>query len=212
MFRISLLTTTAFVMVGSLSLLATQSWAIARSATAEPGRDRNEEFLNTYSTGKFLVFYSYTETGSQGYHYVAEHWQHVAVPIVGKGQTVSSIVVKESAKASGTEFSATISNSSGLFEWGTGTADKKHPSLVVIQIPATTLQKNTTYWITETVPYCQYCRNKAFWKANKRTKLRAYVQDGYYYDTFNSTTGYSWSSSSSGPWTLQSAGPYVRLK
>ncbi len=211
MFRCGLLTTTAFVVVGSISLLATQSWAIARSATAEPARDRNEEFLHTYSTGKFLVSFTWTETGSQGRHYVAEHWQHVAVPIIGKGQTIDSIIVKESANSSQTAFSVAIYNSSGFYEWGTAKANKKHASEVVIQIPTATLQKDTTYWISEIVPYCQPCKSKAYWKVNKHTGLKAYVQDGYWYNSFSSG-GYSWSSSSSGPWTMQSAGPYVKVR
>ena len=213
MLRINLLLTTAFVVAGSLALHATQDWAIARSATAEPARDRNEEFLGTYgpATG-FSISGSSKQTSHSGYIHTVRHRQYVEVPIVGKGQTINSIIVKEwASNASGQPFSATLYSSSGYVAYGTATAHSKHPSQVVIPIKQTTLKKNTTYWIEETLPYCIHCLNKAFWKANPRTKLRAYVED-WRYSASSSSGGYNWSFSSSSPWTLQNSGPFVRVK
>ena len=81
-------------------------------------------------------------------------------------------------------------------------APKKHPGQIAIPIRQATLQNNTTYFISETLPFCRRCSNKAYWTVNKRSRRRAYVQKGWYYASYG-PSGYSWISTSSGPWTLQ---------
>jgi hypothetical protein len=218
MFRKGLLLSTAFMVVGSLAFLAVQSEASAQPSPAATGRDRNEEFLATYGGGAFSVYASSAQSSHSGYHRTNRHWQHVAVPITGKGQTVHSIIVKEGrASASSAAFSAGIySNTAGglpgiLISGGTGVATKKHPSRITIPISATTLASNTTYWIEELIPNCRNCSKKDYWKINKRSKLKAYVED-YRYTASSSSGGYNYSYSSTTPWSVQTAGPFFKVK
>ena len=130
MLRINLLLTTAFVVAGSLALLATQDWAVARSATAEPARDRNEGVPRHLWSGHRIFDFrvQQKQTSHSGYIHTVRHRQYVEVPIVGKGQTINSIIVKEwASNASGQPFSATIYSSSGYVAYGTATAHSKHP-------------------------------------------------------------------------------------
>lgn len=207
MFKCSLLATTAFVVAGSLSLLATSSWAFARSPTAEPGRDRNDEFLSNYA-GRFNVFATW---GGSSY---SEHieWQHVAVPVTGHGQTVSRIVVKEeegSPRKRGFTVGIYSNGPSGpgtLLAGGKGRAHKNGGE-VTVSIAPTKLNRKTTYWVEETVPLGPWGRTvNQYWEGDPHTKSKAYVQ----IYRFNASSYPS--SSSTTPWMQQSTGPWVRLK
>jgi hypothetical protein len=215
MFRCGLLLTTAIVVVGTLSFVAAQSAEAARALTAGPLRDRNREFMCSY--GSLPVSgYSFRSSYSS---YFFSGWKDVAVPIVGRGQTVKSITVGEgqSAHTHGAHFSAGIYSdaASGIpgaaIAVGAGKAPKSC-GRVNIPIAPTTLRRGTTYWIEETIPLARRSRRdhedrtntQVYWAINPHTKHRAYEQHGYY----SSASG----NASSSPWTEQSAGPYFKLK
>src|SRR5262249_3278894 len=116
MFKCGLLATTAIVVVGTLSFLAAQSAAQAQPVKPGAGRDRNREFLHTYSTsdariacphGEIDVFRYLDDCCSELYSGL----QHVAVPITGEGKIVDRILVQEginSSWGSGAGFSVGI--------------------------------------------------------------------------------------------------------
>ena len=89
MLRKNLLLTTAFVVATALSSAA----ADARPKTAALGRDSNNEFLQNYSCGQgqFTVSASSGELSS---NHLSSAWQRVAIPVVGRGTAVESIVVR----------------------------------------------------------------------------------------------------------------------
>ncbi|HEX4159287.1 MAG TPA: hypothetical protein VHY79_12510 [Rhizomicrobium sp.] len=215
MFRCGLLATTALVIVGSLSFLAAQSAAVARAPTLGPERNRNQEFLCNY--GELPVsgfsYYAYSR-GSEFF----SGWTHVAVPVVGHGQTVRRITVAEgeSRSPNGTQFLAGIysNTASGLpgYPIAVGIA-KAPPSCrkVHVQIASTTLEPNTKYWIEETAPRDlpqskrpSHRFTHVYWATDSRTRPKAYVQS-HYYSSFHS---YSYTT----PWTRQPVSPFFKLK
>jgi hypothetical protein len=209
MFKCGLLATTAIVVVGSLSFLAAGPAAQAQSAPAD--RSRNSEFLcnyGYYAASSFISSYSGT---------VASHWEHVAMPIKGRGKTVSRIIVKESIgnPTSSSQFSAGIrentpANVPGtLIAGGTGTASRKCAT-VSITIEPTLLKAGKTYWIEESVPappfknFASSVVNQAYWGFDPKARRKAYVKHhAWYFDRLHSSVV---------PWTAQSHGVYVRVK
>jgi len=178
-------------------------------------RDANGRFLCTY--GNFPVSAYYFDFSGSSF---ASTFRHVAVPVIGHGQTVRRIRVIE-AQASGTLFSAfTVgiysNTASGLpgnpIAVGKG---KTGPTCgpVKISIPRTTLKTNQKYWIEErtSTPACynSICSSFAdlYWEADPNTKRRAYVQTHH----FSSSAGGRFSSYTS-PWTKQTKGPYFKLR
>ncbi|HEX4158060.1 MAG TPA: hypothetical protein VHY79_06265 [Rhizomicrobium sp.] len=214
MFKNGLLATTAIVVVGTFSFVAAQSAALARPATAGLERDKNREFLCSY--GSFAVSgYNFRFSSS----YFVSGWTHVAVPIVGRGQTVKSITVGEArgSHTHGAEFTAGIySNSASgspgaAISVGRGKAPKSCRR-VNVPIAPTTLERGTTYWVEETVALARRAKGgfgdrphaQFFWAVNPRTTHKAYVQSGSYSSASNG--GFSTS------WIAQSQGPYFKLK
>ena len=208
MLKCGLLATTAFVVVGSLSLLASHSWALARSATAGPGRNTNDEFLCAY--GYFPVSDRYS--ASSGTH--SSSWTHVAVPVVGRGQTVDRITVREG----GGSFPSHSGFSVGIYESNnagfpgkmiarTGGTTHRKCKRISMQITPTTLEKGKTYWVEETVPFPGFSSStEVLWAINPKTKLKAYVQTHHH---SGCCEGHEYQTS---PWMEQSTGPYVQLR
>ncbi|HEX4077979.1 MAG TPA: hypothetical protein VHX61_03775 [Rhizomicrobium sp.] len=209
MIKKGLLTTTALILVASVSGVAARPEATAgsRMRNIVASRDANEEFLCNY--GHFNVSYVFTSSSGT----TLSTWTHVAAPITGHGQTVHGIIVEEQlgrfSSYSSPEFSVGIySNSpSGfpgkLIAGGSGKLPYKC-ARTEVSIPRTKLKRKTTYWIEETVPQPFSATNSAYWAIDPKTKHRAYVQSHYYHS--------SHSSSSTTAWRLQTAGPYFRLK
>jgi hypothetical protein len=211
MFRKILLVTTALIVVVSLSP-ASAGLVCPGKVTAHNAnlKDANEEFLQNY--GRFVV--SGSSTGSSSF--IASQWTHVAVPIAGSGKTVSKINVKEvqGAFTSFSTFSAGIygNNASGfpgkLITGGQGNAPSQL-GLVTVAVEPTRLKRNKTYWIEETVRWSYQQPTNVEWRADRKTKRRAYVQTHRW---CSSGIGGHHSSSYTSPWRKYSVGPYVRLK
>jgi hypothetical protein len=202
MFRKALLTTTAIVIVGSLSQYA----AIGRPLTTGAERDRNKDFLCAYGHNRVSATNSYFDSNTTT-------WTHVAIPIIGRGQTVDSITVKDARSNyySSGGFSAGIyGNTRGgpgrLISGGAGKAPN-HCGSVKIAIRPITLKKGKRYWVEEAaVQPPMYSKNEMFWAIDPKRKQVAYSQ----FHRRRSSSSYS--SSSTTPWSPQSTAPYVRLK
>jgi hypothetical protein len=204
MFKMGLLTSTAMTAV-ALLLSGAVKGAYAQTGMHVASRDPNTRFLCTY--GGFLVSaYSGDPFSSQFY----AHWTHVAVPVAGRGQTVTSIKVIEaqSSYTSNSSFTAGIySNTASGFPGrpiavGVGRISQSCGP-VTISIPTTTLKPKTRYWIEETTwANANSTSNALYWIANPKKKHKAYVQ----YKDWN------YSSSRTSPWSEQTEGPYLKLK
>jgi hypothetical protein len=173
MLRNKLLTTTFLMIVGSVSFSSAQSAGISgdqsggiamtaagtadnRATTFQmpaefgnPGKDRNREFLCTY--GYSVHDSDYDSGNGSGF----EHWVHYAVPIRGKGASVSQIQVTDSESSSSysPKFKVGIyENKNGkpgkLIAGGTGKA-KGLCRLTTVVIPKTFLAAGKKYWIEE---------------------------------------------------------------
>jgi hypothetical protein len=209
MTRNSLLITTALIIVASVSGVAAQPGASAGSLVRNGvvNRDTNDEFLCTY--GQFNVS-DYSSVASASSSTIL--WTHVAVPVIGRGQTVDRILVKEAlgTATNGSEFSVGIykSTSKGfpgtLLAGGTGVATDRCEQ-VGVPIAPTKLKKGRGYWIEEMAGPGGY-PNIVYWAKNPRSKAKAYVQT-YKYRHQSSTI-----SSSTSHWTQQSSGPYFKLQ
>jgi hypothetical protein len=203
MFRRGLLVTTALILAASISGAAARSAASAGSRMRDSvaSRNVNDEFMCTY--GQFTVYYLHDQ--ASGASYTA--WEHVAVPITGRGKTVSRIIVEQLRGTSRPNFSAGIySNTpSGLpgnvIALGTAKANSKCAE-VAISIAPTRLEDKKIYWIEEEAPQGGKAKIETYWAINPKAKQRAYVQEHH---------GSS-SSSYTSPWSEESAGPYVRVR
>jgi hypothetical protein len=212
MFKRGLLTSTAIIFVASISAAAAQPEATAASKVRSlaTGRDANGQFLCNYGA----LSASNQWGGSSASLY--SHWQHLAVPVTGHGQTVAGITVMEaqsaftySANFSAGIYSNTASGLPGrLLAGGKGKAGKQCAP-VRISIPPLTLKRKTKYWVEETVPLPHWGdRNEVYWEARPHAKQEAYEQS-HYYNT-NSSTGSHHSGTS--PWAKQTIKPYFKLR
>jgi|GEM_PF-3641262 len=209
MFKTGLLTSTVITAI-ALVLSGAPQEAYAQTDMHFAIQDANTRFLCTY--GNFLV--SASSGGSSSY--VESHWQHVAVPFKGQGQTVRGIRVIEARGASTYSSAVTIgiysSGPKGLpgnvIASGIGTTGKTCES-VEVSIPPTKLESGTKYWIEETVRGSWEMPTNLDWQANPQTKHRAYVQ---YHTQYVSSEGGHHSSNYTSPWEKQSMGPYFKLK
>jgi hypothetical protein len=214
MFRKNLLLTTAFVVAAALSFLAPPA-ALARHATVGVGSDSNDEFLQTYGGNSLCGDTHFTLSAySKNYGSSSSEsgWTHVAVPIIGRGKTVDSIVVRESAESEyASEFSAGIysntpSGTPGKLIAGAAAYARDQCRQVSISIRPTKLSRNTKYWIEETVSAQSDGRvTQMYWKADTRSKRQAYVQ--YHSYRWLHSSGGSYTS----PWTLATGAPYLKL-
>ena len=166
--------------------------------------DANDRFLCTY--GAFRVSY-YRDANSGSFH---ETWTHVAVPITGRGKTVSRIVLEEkkNAKSHDGKFSAgiysnTASGLPGNMIAGGAASATGRCATVEIPISPLQLQAKQTYWIVEQA-YQQgnHLPRDISWVVDPATKRKAYVQR----HSSSSASRYT------SPWKEQSQGPYVRVK
>jgi hypothetical protein len=218
MLRINLLLTTAFVVATALSSVAAPSIAVAQPAAAASGRDSNSEFLHNYgcAEGAYVVDAFWSSYSG----WLTSYWEHVAVPIIGRGQTVHEIVVKEGYRVSSqfpndNNFSIGIYTNSvkgfpgQLLAGGSGVARRADCGPVTISIPATKLSRRKKYWIEETTiaGHRDYSSslNDVIWDLAPNSKPKAYKQNGY----FDYHSGYT---SSITPWTQLPGKPYFRLK
>jgi hypothetical protein len=232
MLRMGLLTSTAMTAVALL--LSGVPGAYARTDMHVASRDPNMRFLCTY--GQFVV--SAFSAFHSGGHKIASAWEHVAVPVTGRGQTVSRIRVIESPS----EFMFNPSFTTGIYSntasgfpgqliaGGTGRVGASCGP-VTIKITPTTLKRHTTYWIEETTAVQPRCPT-SMWPGSddSRRRYRPSLCSGYsswnslYWvadpsATRNAYVQTHWwhkfgknSSSSTSPWTEQSTGPYFKLK
>jgi hypothetical protein len=212
MFRSGLLVTTAIVIVGTLSFFAAQSAAAARPLNARTGRDRNNEFLCTY--GDIMVSHDHFATSGPSFYL---SWTHVAVPIKGRGQTVSQIIVMDALEGSASrlrnEFSAGIYSSTlhgkpgNLIAGNIGSAPTTCGK-VVFPITPTTLEKNKTYWVEETADQPNRSNKKIDWAVNPKARQNAYVQH-HFSSSYVHSQGFH---SSTTKWEKQHSGPWFMLK
>ena len=196
MLKIGLLATTALIVAGSISFVAAKSAKISNdrggdiaiaavagedgpahasdrpAVFSNPGRDRNRDFLCTY--GYDVSHYRHKYSG-----YYAIHWQHYAVPIKGKGASVSEIAVTDSPSVGSSKFKVGIySNADG--KPGTliaGGAGKAHGSclLTTVLIPKTFLAAGEKYWVEEDMGNHPGL-NVVSWGYNPNAKHNAYYQ------------------------------------
>lgn len=202
MFRTGLLVSTAMTAV---TLLLPGAPVQAQTNMYIASHDPNTRFLCTY--GQFRVSAQNAYLHSSDFF---SHWRHVAVSVVGQGQTVSQIKVIEatSSYTYNPHFWVGIYNNTAsgypgsLITSGKGRATSICRR-VQIRINPTTLERKTKYWVVEWVAPRRYSMTDAlFWIADPKAKSKAYVQ--YYSKTV--------SGSSTSPWMEQSAGPYLTLK
>lgn len=210
MFKMGLRTSTAMTAVALL--LSGADAAQARTAMHVVNRDANARFLCTY--GHFTVrFASNQQSG-----FFSSGWSDVAVPVVGHGQTVSSIKVMEAQSrfTNTSRFSAGIYSNSRfgrpgkLIAGGTGRAVGPSSSCgpVTVSITPTTLKPNTKYWIEETP---EPSRNggsiiELYWYANPKAKHEAFVR------THSRTCSSGSCSHHTSKWKKQSMGPWFKLR
>lgn len=239
MFRTGLLISTAMTAV-TLLLSGTPTGAYAQTDMHTASQDSNARFLCTYGQLKVL-----TNSSDGGFSYSSSSWSHVAVPVTGHGQTVRSIRVIEkvgypSDSTSTHSFTVGIYSNSprGLpgkpIAVGTGRSGLTCGP-VTIPIAATSLKRNTKYWIEERALRHRLrcpeplqadgehrrrrhgpglCSNShsgpaiVDWFADPKTKRKAYVQNHRFswYNSTNSSVSYT------SPWKRQTTGPYLRLK
>ena len=219
MLRNSLLLTTAFVVVGTLSFLVAQSTAIAGPMNVGVVRDRNSEFLHAYTGGhgwcgkrSFSVSaYSVALTSDS----IIGGWQYVAVPVTGSGKSVNRIYVREGYDheyPSADRFSVGIySNAPSGFPGKLIAGGKASASpscgIVAVSVPSTKLAHKTVYWVEETAPISNHYSslNYAYWKAASHSRRKAYVRTKRWHWSQGS------SSSQTSPWKELSAAPFFRL-
>lgn len=208
MFRNGLLVSTAMTAV---ALLLSGADAEAQTAMHVAYRDANARFLCNY--GHFTV--SFASGSSEGRGWLDN--TRAAVPVVGRGQTVSHIIVMEAIyrfSRGGGLFSAGIYANKGghpgkLIARGTGHARYVSScQQVSISIPRTTLQPNTKYWIGEYVTGGRFDSDTVFWYVNPKEKRNAFVKT---YKQSCSSGGQC--STYSQNWTRQTGpGPWFKLK
>jgi len=214
MLRNKLLTTTFLIIVGSLFFAPARAAAISRdqsggvaitavgsaqNSTPEPKmhtefgnpvRDRNKEFLCTYG---YTVYNLFIYSSS----YRASGWQRYAVPIRGKGASVSQIQVTDSEPSNSysPEFKVGIYENRGgrpgkLIERGNGRA-KGGCTDTTVTIPKTFLADGQTYWIEETVGVTHYSGDHFHavkWGYNPNARHNAYYRYHYYNRSGSSST------------------------
>jgi len=211
MFRNGLLISTAMTAV-TLLLSGTPTGASAQTDMHVADRDANARFLCTY--GKFDV--SYVSSSSEGSEYL--YSRRVAVPVVGRGQTVKQIIVMEGINrfGAGFRFSAGIYSNSArgrpgkLIAGGTGSAHYPSSSCqqVTISIPLTTLQPKTKYWIEENAPSGVFTDTRLYWYINPKEKKNAFAKT-----YLHSCTSSSVCHTNKTHWTRQTGpGPWFNLK
>jgi hypothetical protein len=213
MLRKNLLLTTAFVVAASLPSLATPATPQIQPAAATLRHDNNGEFLKAYagvgrscsSDSGFQVEGHQSKIGSSS----SSVWKHVAVPFTGRGKTVRRILVKDYPQYA-PSFTASIHSNAPSGLPGkmivAGTASRSNGcGKVSIPISPTKLARKTKYWLEETMPLDP---SSAFvvWTTAPHATQKAYAQFHRRVHTASSSSSYTT------PWTVQTGGPWFRLK
>jgi hypothetical protein len=169
MLRSKLLATTFLIIVGSFSFSPVRAAAVSRdqpgfvasvassggnrapalqmrTELGYPGRDRNTEFLCTYGYKVYLDLYS-----GQGSSF--DVWVDYAVPIRGKGVSVSEILVTDAPVSESDNFKIGIHKDNNgkpgtLIADGIGEA-LGSCLLTTVVIPKTLLAAGRRYWVVE---------------------------------------------------------------
>lgn len=232
MLRTRLLATTFLIVIGSVSFspahsagifgdnsngIATAAAGTGENGTATfptrtqrgiPGNDRNRKFLCTYG---YKVYDADYDSG-QGSG--LEQSSHYAVPITGKGASVSEIQVTDSEPASSysPKFKAGIyADKNGtpgrLIAGGSGKAQGSC-RLTTVVIPKTFLTAGKKYWVEENAPdpgYSRCCHYYAVnWGYRSGAKQNALYQ---YYNSLSQES--SWFSD----WLpVSGPAPFVKVK
>jgi opacity protein-like surface antigen len=213
MFKMGLLMSSAMTTVALLQSPALHA-ASVQTDMHFASRDANTTFLCTY--GGFRVSSSFFSESGFGFH---DQWNRVAVPVRGRGQTVSRIRVIESLASRQPNSSFTVGIYSNTASGFPGNAiavgsGKARPACgpVKVSITPTTLKRHTTYWIEERASQVfSQSSLTVSWMANPETRRRAYVQRHRY--TYCSSRASNCSNSSyTSPWTKQTKGPYFSLR
>lgn len=232
MLRSGLLATTFLIVIGSVSFSAAHAAgisrdqpngiAIAAAGTGQngtavfpmraqrgiPGNDRNRKFLCTYG------YNVYDDDSDSGQGSGLEYSSHYAVPITGKGASVSEIQVTDSEPASSysPKFRAGIyADKDGtpgrLIAGGSGKAQGSC-RLTTVVIPKTFLTAGKQYWVEEHAPdpgYSRCCQHYAVnWGYRSGAKQNALYQ--YYVSLSQESSWFSDWFPVSGP------APFVKVK
>lgn len=202
--KLLLIATTALVCVTSLATAGTLPER--ETGSSQTRLDTNGEFLCTYGI-KIAVF---------GDDYLFGAWKRAATPIIGKGNPVNEIIVKDgpSSGYSNTGFRVGIYSSHGGIPQNelVGASVTQHQcGHVKVPITSTTLEKGKKYWVVETALVASSAvppsgSNAFLWVYDKTRTHGAMSQTG------------SWScpsacSSHVGLWKPLTGGvPYARVK
>jgi hypothetical protein len=196
-----------------VSSLPASSAAGAHPAIAVLSHDNNSEFLQTYAgirgSCSGMGFAVKGHASKVGSTFSSSLWQHVAVPITGRGKTVRRIVVEDYPQEAPSFTVSIHSNAPSGFPGklivaGTTKASRSCGK-ISIPISPTKLARKTKYWIEETVPF-ETSSAFVVWTSAPHAAQKAYTQ---FHRRVRSSSS---SSSYTGPWTVQTGGAYFRLK
>jgi hypothetical protein len=169
---------------------------------------------------KFLCDYGYSVTSSEYYSNdgssnsrFASSWVHIAIPIVGKGKVVDTILVANGPKIRDTKsgfdvgvYSNTPSGIPGNEIVGGGVKGRPGCLLRRIHIPETLLNAGTTYWLMESSPVEWQHRYTTVWNERESGTTTIMKQahgkgwgKGYNY---SSTTGWEPTYSAPAPFAV----------
>lgn len=172
-----LLATTILIVVDSVSFSTSEAGGVFTGQApldfAKPSRDRNTNFLCTYGYGVF-----YTAGRESGSSYI--YWRQYAVPITGKGTSVTEIIVTDEPRTGSSSFKVGIYTDSGgmpggLIADGHGKA-KGSCILTTATIPKTFLAAGKRYWVVETAPLRSRGTNSVSWGYKQKAKQNDYYQ------------------------------------
>jgi hypothetical protein len=209
-----LLVTTALVFFSRASFPPAEADHVARtrllhSSVVEFHPDVNSEFLCNYGFD-LTAHYSASSGGT------SSSWTHMAVPIVGNGQTVSRIFVKEGRGFRGGAgrftvgiYSNTVSEVPGTLIAGNSRKADNKCSWIGVPIAPTSLKRGVKYWIEETA--LRRWEDKYYtvlWEPDPNAKYNAYAQTHWFSSVSSGLHKHSYTS----PWTALSGGPYVRVR
>lgn len=141
------------------------SAAYVTLADPVPARETAFGHLETDANREFLCNYGFTiyTNGFASSFGGGETWVRAAVPVWGKGETISAVVVRDAATASGFGGSTTAGFTVGIYSthnrkpdqelsWGNANQPKKCQR-VKVPITPISLEKGKEYWIVETADF-----------------------------------------------------------
>lgn len=198
--RTLLVLTTALISVGSL--------ALGRPLpTREPdpgyyGLDANQQFMCNYG-GFNIRFSGMGMSGSSPHTY---HWNRAAVPVIGKGETVSKIEVADqlthrttSSEYAGFSVAIYSSSKNEPFKELVGASATGSGCGITVSIPSIQLEKGKKYWVVEQLHSVCLCGSgqellalEWFYATTKNYKsYKSLFQSGYSYCELSPINGCS---------------------